>query len=160
VRLLDRLGLAVRLLEGVVGALVGRALLGQQSDDDVAGLVEPVHALLDAEQVDAVRVRLVGVPTGAEAQLEATVGDLVERGSHVREHRRVPVRNPGDEHADAEPAGRLGQRRERDPPLQARPAAIAEDRFEVVEGPAGLEHVDLVGRLPDGEHVVPGRGLR
>jgi hypothetical protein len=30
----------------------------------------------------------------------------------------------------------------------------------VVEGPAGLEDLDVVGGLPDGQHVGPGGVLR
>ena len=160
VRTLHGLGLAVRVGEGVVGARVGRAFLRQQGDDDIARLVEAVHAVADAEQVDPVRVRLVGVPPGAEPELQAAVGDLVERRRHVGEDRRVAVRHARHEHADAEAARRLRQRREGEPPLEARAAAVAEDRLEVVERPTRLEDVDVVGRLPDGEHVVPGRGLR
>ena len=157
---LDALGLAVGLVEGVVGAGIGRPLLGQERDDDVARLVEAVHAVTDAEEVDPVGVRLVGVPPGAEAQLEAAVRDLIERGGHVGEDRGVPVRHAGHEHPHPQTGRRLGQRREGQPTLEAGPAAIAEDRLEVVEGPAGLEHLDLIGRPPHREHVVPRRRLR
>ena len=160
VRSLDGFGLAVRVGEGEVGAGVVRAFLGQQGDDHIARLVEAVHALLDAEQVDPVRVRLVGVPPGAEPELQPAVRDLVERCRHVGEDGGVAVGHARHEHADAEPARCLGQRREREPTLEARAGAVAEDRLEVVERPPRLEDVDVVGRLPDGEHVVPGRGLR
>ncbi len=40
-------------------------------------------------------------------------------------------------------------------PSRHGPVGVGEDRIEVVEGPAGLEDVDVVGGLPDGEHVVP-----
>jgi len=43
---------------------------------------------------------------------------------------------------------RLGQRGESQPTLETRPAAVGEDRFEVIEGPPRLEHVDLIRRLP------------
>ena len=45
-------------------------------------------------------------------------------------------------------------------PSRQGPVESREDRVEVVERPRRLEELDLVGRLPDGEHVGPGRVLR
>ena len=72
----------------------------------------------------------------------------------------MAVVDAGDEHADAQPLGGLRQRGQRGPALQARAGGVGEDRIEVVEGPAGLEDVDVVGGLPDRQHVVPGGVLR
>ena len=43
--------------------------------------------------------------------------------------------------------------------LLARPGRVREDRIEVIEVPRRLEQIDLVGVLPHGHHVVPGRVL-
>ena len=48
----------------------------------------------------------------------------------------------------------------RDPALHTGASAVGKDRVEVVEGPARLEHIDIVGRPPYGEHVDPGCFLR
>ena len=159
VRRLHGLGLAVAAVDGEVLALVAESGLGQQADDHVAGLVEPVHALAHRQQVDAVGVGLVLVPPGAEPQLEPTARHDVDRRGHVGQHRRVAVRRA--RHHDADPdAGRgLGQRRERGPALEARLRPVAVDRLEVVERPGRLEQLDLVGGPPEGEHVLPGRLL-
>ena len=67
----------------------------------------------------------------------------------------------GDEHADPQPPRGLGQRGEGDPALQAGAGrVVGEDRVEVVEGPGRLEELDVVGGLPDREHVGPGGVLR
>ena len=87
-------------------------------------------------------------------ELEAPVGDDVERGGHIGQHRGVAVVDAGDQGAQPQPLGGLRQCGQRRPALQAGPAAVAEDRVEVVERPPGLEDVDVVGRLPDGEHVA------
>src|ERR1700686_2529041 len=47
--------------------------------------------LLDRAELDAVCARLLLVPAGADAQLEAAVGHDVQRRGHVGEHRGVPV---------------------------------------------------------------------
>jgi hypothetical protein len=71
----------------------------------------------------------------------------------------MSVVDAGDEGAEPVPASGLRQGDQRRPALQARACRIGEDRVEVVEGPAGLEDVDIVSRLPDGQHVGPGRVL-
>ena len=72
----------------------------------------------------------------------------------------MTVVNPGDQRPQPEPAGRLRQRGQRHPPFQARARRIGEDRIEVVERPARLEDLDIVGFLPHGQHVRPGGVLR
>lgn len=115
--------------------------------------VEAVEPLAQGRQVDAVRVRLRLVPPRSETELEPAVGDPVDSGCHVREHRRMTVGHAGDHAADADAAGCLRERGQRRPPLQARAAAgLGEDRFEVVEVPGGLEQLDAVRRLPHLEH--------
>ena len=150
VRLLRALRLVAGVLELVVLAVEGRGLLGEQAGQHLAGLLEAVEALLDAAELDAVGAGLLLVPAGADAELEPAVGDDVERRGHVGQHGGMPVVDAGDQHADAQPLGGLRQRGQRDPALQARPGGVGEDRIEVVERPAGLEDVDVVGRLPDG----------
>jgi hypothetical protein len=85
---------------------------------------------------------------------------VVQGRSHVGEHRRVTVGDAGDEHPDAQTPRRLRERGRCDPPFEARTRAIAEDRLEVIERPTRLEHLDVVGGLPHGQHVGEGGVLR
>jgi hypothetical protein len=56
-----------------------RAVLGPESADDVAGLVEHVHSLADAREPDPVLLVLELVPGGAEAELKPPARDVVDR---------------------------------------------------------------------------------
>src|SRR5437763_3561850 len=152
---LHRLGVAAGAPQGEVAAVEVGGLVGQQPDDHLAGLVEAIEALLQRAQLDPVGVALLFVPAGADAQLQPAVGDDVDRRGHIGQHRRVAVDDPGHQHADPEPLGGLGQRGRHRPAFQTRAGRIREDRIEVIEGPRRLEHLDLVGRLPDGQHVGP-----
>ena len=55
----------------------------------------------DRRELDAVGVVLVGQPAAAEPERDPAVGELVERGHRVGEHRRVPVPDGVDEAAAA-----------------------------------------------------------
>ena len=155
VRLLHPLRLAPGVGEPVVLALERRGLLRQQPDEDFAGFLEPVAALLDRTELHAVRARFLFVPAGADADLQPSAGDDVERRGHVRQQRGVSVVDAADQGAQPEPLGRLRQRGERHPAFQAGPGRIGENGIEVVEGPAGFEQLDFVGGLPHGEHAGP-----
>src|SRR5690606_775429 len=109
---------------------------------------------------DAVRVALGLEPPGAEAELEAAVADDVDRGGHVRQHRRVPVDHAGHLDADADALGRLGERGGRGPALQVGPVDVAGERIEGVPGAGALEDRDVVGRDPHVEDLLPGLVLR
>ena len=102
VRALRALGLVAGVLELVVLAVEVGGLLAQQAGQHLAGFLEPVEALLDGAQLDAVGARLLLVPAGADPELEASVGDDVERGGHVGQYRRVAVVDAGDQGAQAQ----------------------------------------------------------
>ena len=157
---LHPLGLAAGVGQLVVVAGEGRRLLREEPDQDLAGLLEAVAALLGRPELDAVGAGFLLVPAGADPELEAAVRDDVERGGHVGEHGRVPVVDPRHEHPEAEAPRGLGQRRQRDPPLEAGARRVRPDRVEVVERPARLEHVHVVRLGEDGQHVGPARVLR
>ncbi len=156
---LDRLGVATSTRQLVVGSLERRRVVREKADDDLARLLEAVAALLRGADRDAVRTRLLLVPPGTDADLEAPPRDDVERRRHVGEHGWVPVVDSRHERAEPKARSRLGQGRKGDPALEARPRRIGDDRVEVVKEPARLEQLDVVGRTPDLEHVVPVRVL-
>ena len=160
VRLLRPLRLVAGVLELVVLAVESRRLLAQQACQHLARFLEAVEALLDRAELDSVGTGFLFVPACADTEFEPAVRDDVQGRSHIRQHGGMAVVDAGDEHADAEPLGGLRQGRQRGPALQARATGVGEDRIEVVERPAGLVDVDVVGGLPDGEHVVPVGVLR
>ena len=73
---------------------------------------------------------------GAETELQAAVGDDVDGGGHIGQHRWMAVHDAGDQHPDAQTSSRLRQRGERHPAVKARSGRVAEDRIEVIERPA------------------------
>src|SRR5258707_1116773 len=80
--------------------------------------------------------------------------------SYIGEYGGMAVMAAGDECSEPHPLGGLGQGGQRRPTLEARPGGVGENRIEVVERPAGFVDVDVVGCLPDGQHVGPGGVLR
>ena len=160
VRLLRPLRFVARILELVVLSVEGRRLLREQAGQHLAGLLEAIEALLHAAEFDAVGAGLLLVPARADAEFEPTVRDDVECAGHLGQHGGMAIVDAGDQHADAQPLRGLRQSRQRCPALEARPGGIGEDRIEVVEGPAGLEYVDVVGGLPGRQHRGPGGVLR
>ena len=81
---LHRLGLAAGVGQLVVVAAEVGVLVGQQRRDHLEALVEAVEALLQCAEWDAVGVGLRLEPSGAEAEVEATAGDVVEGDGRVR----------------------------------------------------------------------------
>src|ERR1022692_4092599 len=158
-RPLERLGATPSVGKLVEAARERGCLLSQEADDDLACFLEPVATFLRSAEREAVGAGLFLVPAGSDADFEASAGDEVERGRHVGEYRRVTVVDAGHEHPEPQPARRLGQCGEGDPAFQAWTGRVGEDRVEVVEGPCGLEQLDLVGCTPDVEHGRPGRVL-
>jgi hypothetical protein len=162
-RVLDRLGLADGVLELVVLAVDGGRGLPQQTVQDLQRFDETVQALLDRRQLDAVLLVLVDLPAGADAQGEPAVGDPVDGGRHVGQHRRVPVGVAIDQRADPHPGHDRAQRGHQRTALQdggvGRPAG-AGVRHEVVGDvdavPAGVGRVP--GHLENLTVGLPGAG--
>ena len=155
------LGLQTGVLELDVGAVQRGRVVREQADEGLAPLVEGVEALPQGGvEVDPVGVRLLLVPAGADPELEPPARDDVEGGGHLGEHGGVAVGHAGHEDADSQTFRGLGQGGRGDPALQAGAGRIREDRIEVVERPSRLEELDLVGGLPDGQHVRPRGVLR
>ena len=156
VRGLRGLGLAVRVGELVVAAGEGGRRLGEQRVGDRQGLLEPVEALGDRAQLDAVGLALGLEPPGADPQLQAAAGRDVDRDGHVGQHGRVPVRGPAHEHPAPQPPGAGQEHGQRGPALQRRLLRPRPQRVEVVVGPAGPVDLDVVGGVPDRGQLVPG----
>ena len=108
-------GFVVGGFELVILAVEVRRLLAEQADEYLAGFLEPVEALLDAAQFDAVGARFFFVPARTDAQLESAVRDDVQRCSHIGQHRGMAEVAVEHERADAQRRGdRRGRRHRRD----------------------------------------------
>ncbi|HUK64353.1 MAG TPA: hypothetical protein VLV15_13495, partial [Dongiaceae bacterium] len=123
-RPLHRFRLAPRAGEPVVRALEVGDLAGEQQVDDRTGFFEPVEALPQRRELDAVRGALLLVPPGAETDLQAPARDDVEARGHVGEHGRVTIRVAGHHDAEAQATRDSGERGEHRPALEARAGAI------------------------------------
>ena len=136
-------------------------LVGEQADDGFEAFVERVEAVGErGVDVDAVGAGLFLVPpaprpssrrplltmSSVAAMLASTAGwryGMPVTSTPTRKRRVACGERGGDR-----------------PPFEAVAGGVGEDRVEVVEGPARLVEVDLVGGLPDLEHVAPRGVLR
>src|SRR2546430_4763349 len=91
---------------------MGRLISGEQSGDDLERVVQQVEPVACRWERDPELVVLLVEPGGAQSQLQAPVGSVVDRERLRGEHRRVPVRHAGDEQAEANPGGDARQRGE------------------------------------------------
>ncbi len=120
VRLLERLWVAGRVQQLVVPALKRRRVPGQQGEEASDAFVEPIRSSLSIADRQPVGLVLSSAPTGPEAEFEAAVGQDVDGRGHVRENRRVTVDHAGHEASAPKSRGRLQQRGQRGPAIQAR----------------------------------------
>ena len=157
---LDRFRFAPRVGQFVEAAGERGVLVVEQRPDDRHTLVETIEAFLQRTERDAVRVRLRFEPSGAQAQHESAVGDVVDRHRHVGGHRRVAVVHPVDHRPEPESGRRLGECGEHRPALEMGAVHRRRERIEVVHRPRRLEHVDLVGGEPHVEELAPRSVLR
>src|SRR5207245_9525000 len=93
--LLDRLWLAVRLLESVLLPLEVRHWLRPEAFDYLAGLVQATDPLCRRRKLDPVRLVLELEPGGAQAHFEPPAGDDVQTGAHLGQHGRMAVGDAG-----------------------------------------------------------------
>ena len=132
VRLLERTQLHRDVVVPVVPALEGQPLLGQPCQDDRQRLVEDRARLAI---VDPEVAKLVRRDATADAQLEPTTREVVEHADLLDEPQRVVERQDVDERSQADPAGALGCRREK----QARRGGHAERRGVMLCQVVGVE---------------------
>ena len=122
VRLLDRLGQGrrgPRPCSACRRTLNGPRLEGAVHDLQLLGV--RVHPVAQRREREPVRAVLGLHPAGAEADLDASVGDVVGRGRELREHAGVPERRRRDERAQAQLRRDRGEGVDR-PPGVERPA--------------------------------------
>ena len=149
-----RLSSSERTISNFVNAVV------EQRADDLDAFVEPVEPLLEGAQLDPVRPRFHLVPTGADAELEPSAGDDVERRRHVGRDGRVAVVHAVDHRSEAQARRGLGERGEHRPGFEVGTVVGRRQRVEVVPVPRRFEHVDLIRLAPEREVVGPGGVMR
>ncbi len=96
-----RLRLIVRSIELVEATRERSRALGPERAHHPHGLVEPVEALLERWEGNAVRAMLGLVPAGAQPHDEATAAEEVQLGSHAGIVYRAAKRDRGDQGAEA-----------------------------------------------------------
>ena len=90
-RLLHRLGFGDRVLDLVEASLVGGTLLRPQRDEHAARFVQHPRARRHIGHRHAQAPERILIPSGAEADLEPTLRDVVDGRGDLREERGMPV---------------------------------------------------------------------
>ena len=111
---------AGRVVDLEVAAGEGRAVVGEQPAHDLRGFVEHVEPGADVGKGVAVGRCLPDVPTGADAEFEASARDMVEGCGSLRQQRGIAVADVENEAADAHPLGLRGERPEGGQRLEVR----------------------------------------
>ena len=149
-------GLQTRVGECVVAAGERRRVVRQERRDRPRRLRRSDRtAPVKRAERDAVRIRLGLEPPGTQTQAEPPVGDVVDGHRRVRRHRGMAVVHAVDHATEPQPRGERGERGEHRPALEVCAVHRGSEWVEVVHRPCGLEHVDVVGGLPDREEVGP-----
>ena len=109
------------------------AILRHQQPDDLHAFLEALRPLPDRRKRNPERLVFGLVPGGTDAQLEASIGDVVYRDRLGRQDRRMAVGDPGHQHTEADPRGDGGEAGQERPPFQARAVWIAVKRGEAAK---------------------------
>src|SRR5665213_1218766 len=107
-RFLDRLGVGDRVGHLVVTTVEVGPLLGPQRFDDPQRLAEPPDPVVEA--FDPVHGVLDSRPGGADAELEAAAGQVVDSDRELGQERGIAVGVAGDHAADSYALGGLRHR--------------------------------------------------
>ena len=169
--LLDRTGLARRILEAEERAIEGGRPAREERLDHADVLGEPVDPGPNLTELDPVRVMFVDLPARTQAEDHSTITDLVHGGGPGGKHRRVAVGGASHQRAEPNARGRLGQGGHRGGGLEHGNCCRLPDRLVVHEVvshisrvPAsclGLEHqssslgIGAFGVGPEGESHGP-----
>ena len=96
---------------------------------------KPIEPVLHARQLDAVRLVLVLLPPGADAEHEPAVAHVVDGDRLLGQHGRVAVGVAGDEGSETYPRHRRGEGGKDRPALVHRVVEVAGHGHEVVGHP-------------------------
>jgi hypothetical protein len=137
--MLHRGGPQTGLVEADLAALVRNNLPGEQTGEDLEGVLQPVEALRRRREVDA-QLSMLGVePGGTDGQLQATVRGVVHRHGLGGQDRRVSIGHARDQQAQANTTGHTGQGGQGGHPFEAIARSVAVHGHEVIEAPGSVE---------------------
>ena len=130
-RPLGRLGRADRVVDAVVLAVEGRAIVLPEALRDLDALAELIHAIAGRREVVPVGSVLIFLPPGADPEFEPAAGDVVDARRHLRLERGVAVLDGGDEDTESDRGRVPRESGEERPRLEAvaigRPTGTAEE---------------------------------
>lgn len=158
--LLRGLGQRGRVREVVVGAVEVEGLAEfrrPEAGDDLQLLLEAGELLLGER--DAVGLVLLLEPAGAEAELDAAAGHLVDLRDLDGEHAGQPEGTGGHQGAEPDALGLTGESGQGEPGVGGAWQAVAGAHAEVVVGTEEGVEAEVLGGLGDGEQRVIGGPL-
>ncbi len=153
-RLLQRLGVALRAVELEVLAVVGGVGLGPHRPHDLDGLGQHGDAVLRRQELVAVPPELVLVPPRADPPVEAAAADHVDVRGDLRQQTRVAVRRAPDHLAEPHPGRPLAEGGEGGPALEHRLVGRSGHVVEVVVDPDRVI-AEPLGELGDLDRLGP-----
>ena len=153
--LLQRLGLQDRAVDPIVLPVEGRGARRPGLVHDLHALAEPREPLGHGRETVPVGAPLLLVPAAADAHLDASTRDHVDRRGDLREIGRVAVAHARAHLAEAYARGARGVRRHQRPSLVGRLGPTRHGhRVEVVVHPDRVPRAG-VGPLRDAAHRLP-----
>ena len=151
-------GQGVDRRQAVVLALERERAVGPCAAHDRELLLEHLHARAQRREGEAVRLVLALVPAGAEAELDAAAGDVIDGGHGLGEHGGMTEGRRRDEHAEPEARRDRRQAGQRRPGLERAALVVALDR-EVVIRAEQRAHAMLLAGPRERDPLRPGHVL-
>ena len=131
------------LRQGVVGTGEVALRLGKEAFDHGAGFIEARQAFGDRIEGNAILLVFVFLPACAEPQHHAAAADVIQRGRHLREYRRVPVGVAADQRAEAKAGHGGGQGAQGGPAFGPGDRGVFSVGHEVIGVPEAVEPCGL-----------------
>ena len=139
-------------VEPVVAAVEGGGVVAKQTVDHLHRFAKTPHALSGGRELDAEAAVLALGVAGADAELEAPAGYVVDGHRALREQTGMAEGVAAHEHADPDPLGLGGERREQGPALVVGAGLVA-GLVEVVAVPDAVESERLEVSPASGQGV-------
>jgi len=133
---------------------------GPQPGDDLQLLGQPVEPLAEGPaEVQPVRPVFGLVPAGADAELDATAGDVIDLRHRDGRHRRVPEGGGGDQRAQPDVGNLRGDRAEVQEGVGRPGQPRTVSHHQQVIGPEEGRETTIPGGAGDGRQIGVRRPL-